>query len=97
MKKILLTIFAGAFCTMLHAEKPIDKGYRTINSETAEAHIGFLASDELEGREAGYKSGRIAGNYVLANIKALGLKPWDANGYEQPFEAYRIERQRRDR
>ncbi len=97
MRKILLTIFAGAFCTMLYAEKPIDRGYRTINSETAEAHIGFLASDELEGREAGYKSGRIAGNYVLANIKALGLKPWDANGYEQPFEAYRIERQRRGR
>lgn len=97
MKRILITIMAGAAAIMLHAEKPIDKGYGTINAETAQAHIGFLASDELEGREAGYQSGRIAGNYLLANVKAMGLSPWDGDSYEQPFEAYRAERQRRGR
>lgn len=79
------------------AVSPKDKGYRTINRATAEAHIGFLASDELEGREAGYKSGRIAGNYVLANVKALGLEPWKDSSYIQPFEAVRIERQKKGR
>ncbi|MDE6049929.1 MAG: M20/M25/M40 family metallo-hydrolase [Paramuribaculum sp.] len=97
MKKILITIAIGAIFTSLHAEKPIDKGYSTINAETAEAHIGFLAADDLEGREAGYQSGRIAGNYLIANVKSMGLKPWKEAGYEQSFEAYRTERQRKGR
>ncbi|MDE6093235.1 MAG: aminopeptidase, partial [Muribaculaceae bacterium] len=76
---------------------PEDRGYNTINRTTAEAHIGFLAADELEGREAGYKSGRIAGNYVESQLKALGLEPWDGTIYSQPFDAYHVERQKRGR
>lgn len=76
---------------------PKEVGYKTINIPTAQAHIGFLAADELEGREAGYNSGRIAGNYVEAQIRALGLQPWDGENFTQPFDAYRIERQKRGR
>ncbi|MDE6610447.1 MAG: M20/M25/M40 family metallo-hydrolase, partial [Muribaculaceae bacterium] len=76
---------------------PEDRGYNTINRTTAEAHIGFLAADELEGREAGYKSGRIAGNYVESQLKALGLEPWDGTSYSQPFDAYHVERQKHGR
>ncbi len=97
MNRYISLAAASCMFVALHAETPVDKGYRTINRETAEAHIGFLASDELEGREAGYQSGRIAGNYLLANVKAMGLKPWSGDSYEQPFEVYRAERQRRGR
>lgn len=76
---------------------PIDKGYASINSSTAEAHIGFLASDLLEGREAGYPSGQIAAQYIESYLRTLGLQPWDGNSYRQPFEAYRKERQRKGR
>lgn len=79
------------------AESAKDRGLASINKTTAEAHIGFLASDDLEGREAGYKSGRIAGNYIEANLRALGLEPWNGSSYRQPFEAYRIERQKKGR
>lgn len=72
---------------------PEKKGVETINRATAEAHIGFLACDELEGREAGWKGGRIAGNYIVSNLKQMGLKPL-FDDYVQPFDAYRIERQR---
>ena len=78
-------------------ERPVDKGYASINEMTARGHIGFLAADELEGREAGYNSGRIAGNYVEAYLRTLGLEPWNGTDYTQPFEAYRIERQKRGR
>lgn len=97
MKNKLLAIPALCLSAMMWAQSPVDKGYNTINRESAEAHIGFLAADELEGREAGYKSGRIAGNYVKANIISLGLEPWNDSSYEQPFEAYRIERQKKGR
>ena len=70
-------------------ERPVDKGFASINESTARGHIGFLAADELEGREAGYNSGRIAGNYVEAYLRTLGLEPWNGTDYTQPFEAYR--------
>ncbi len=74
-----------------------ERGYMTINRQTAEAHIGFLASDELQGREAGYPSGRIAANYAEACLRATGLEPWDGKTYRQPFAAYRRERQKKGR
>ncbi|MFA4086059.1 MAG: aminopeptidase, partial [Paramuribaculum intestinale] len=66
-----------------------ERGYMTINRQTAEAHIGFLASDELQGREAGYPSGRIAANYAEACLRATGLEPWDGKTSRQPLAAYR--------
>lgn len=76
---------------------PIDKGYATINSRSAEGHIEFLASDLLEGREAGYPSGQIAAQYLESYLKTLGIEPWNGNSYRQPFEAYRKERQKKGR
>ena len=50
---------------------PEMKGVASINRSTAEAHVGFLACDELEGREAGWKGGRIAGNYIISCLKQM--------------------------
>ena len=72
---------------------PEKKGVETINRATAEAHIGFLACDELEGREAGWKGGRIAGNYIISCLKQMGIKPLLAGDYIQPFDVYHAERQ----
>ena len=52
------------------------------------AHVEFLASDELEGRETGSRGHRIAANYVAAEFRKLGLKPGGTNGswfVEVPF------------
>lgn len=76
---------------------PKQKGYETINRITAEGHIGFLAADDLAGREAGYPSGRIATAYIEAYFRTLGLEPWNGESYRQPFEAYRKERQKKGR
>ena len=98
MKKHLLAIALFALCTTgLNAASPKKvapekKGVETINRATAEAHIGFLACDELEGREAGWKGGRIAGNYIISCLKQMGIKPLDGD-YIQPFDVYHAERQ----
>lgn len=98
MKKQLVTIALCALCTMnLSAASPKKptpekKGVEAINRATAEAHIGFLACDELEGREAGWKGGRIAGNYLISCLKQMGIQPL-FNDYVQPFEVYHAERQ----
>ncbi|MFZ4745319.1 MAG: M28 family metallopeptidase [Sphingomonas sp.] len=43
------------------------------------AHVGFLASDEMKGREAGSPEYDIAARYVASRFDALGLKPAGGN------------------
>lgn len=94
MKKAGLLLMSLALSTALWAESPEKKGLDVINRSTAEAHIGFLADDDLEGREAGFRGGRIAGDYIVANLKSLGIDPV-GDSYYHPFEAYHMERQKR--
>jgi peptidase M28-like protein/PA domain-containing protein len=49
------------------------------------AHMAFLASDRLKGREAGSPEYEIAANYVAAQMKQFGLKPMGA-GKEPYFQ-----------
>lgn len=58
---------------LLWAELPEKKGLDVINRANAEAYIGFLASEALEGREAGFRGGRIAGEYIVSNLKTMGI------------------------
>ena len=49
------------------------------------AHVSFLASDEMKGREAGSPEYDIAARYVASQFDALGLKPVGAkDSYIQP-------------
>jgi hypothetical protein len=49
-----------------------------------EAHLQFLASDELEGRDTGSQGHQIASNYIASQFQALGLAPaGDNNSYFQ--------------
>ncbi len=52
-------------------------------------HLTFLASDALKGRLTGSKGEQKAADYLIKNIKALGLKPYQNNEYIQPF-TYKI-------
>lgn len=97
-------LFAALAClttTNAYAKKnsdptPEEKGLALINRESAEALVGFLASDELKGREAGTEEGRIAGNYIASLLQQWGVSPL-FDSYFQPFEAYRVERQKQGR
>ena len=99
MKKtvfILVTLFALLPALTAEAKKnkitPEKKGVATINRPTAEAHVEFLASDALEGRESGTPAGYIAGEYIIATLKQMGATPLFGNSFAQPFEAYSFER-----
>lgn len=96
MRKTGLLVASFVLSTTLWAQSPQQKGLDVINKENAEAYIGFLASDELEGREAGFHGGRIAGEYIVSNLKTMGISPLFET-YYQPFEAYNKERQKRGR
>lgn len=69
------------------AVEACQRGMSTINRVSAEAIVGFLASDALEGREAGYNTSFIAAEYVVSQLREAGLEPLDGN-YKHPFSAY---------
>lgn len=59
---------------------------RSITASELEKHIGVLSDDTFEGREAGSRGGRAAGNYLAKEFEKLGLKPTGDNGsYFQSF------------
>lgn len=49
------------------------------------AHLAFLADDALEGRAPGTRGGRLAAQYIAAQLEAAGLAPGASDGtYYQP-------------
>ena len=75
---------------------PIERALNTINRSSAEATINFLASDELQGREAGFHGSRVTSEYIVSLLQWMGVSPL-ADSYFQPFDAYRKERQKKGR
>ncbi|WP_323762833.1 M28 family metallopeptidase [Maricaulis sp.] len=51
-----------------------------VSATNIEAHIRFLASDYLAGRDAGTDGYEIAANYVAAQMRLLGLEPAGDDG-----------------
>lgn len=55
------------------------------NEKNLKKHITFLASDDLKGRLTGSKEEKIAADYLVKELKSLGLKPYDKKNYIQNF------------
>ena len=60
----VLVLCAGAYT---YAQAPLSTGTR--------AHVEFLASDTLEGREAGSQGERLAAEYLVAQLTRIGARP----------------------
>lgn len=60
------------------------------------AHVAFLASDEMRGRETGSPEHRKAANYVAEQLQRAGVQPAGADGFFQPvtFRSRRIDESR---
>lgn len=97
MKNKSLIVWAlSCFSLFCSAQAPVQKGLMSIDRSTAEAHIDFLASDALQGREAGCNGSRIAARYLASQLQLMGISPLHTT-YFQPFSAYHQERQKRGR
>ncbi len=57
----------------------------TAEQAALKAHVQFLASDALRGREAGTHDYDVAAEYVAAQMLAIGLQPGAAGSWFQPF------------
>ena len=85
MKRDYLLLALLLVGNITFAQSPIERALNTINRSSAEATINFLASDELQGREAGFHGSRVTSEYIVS------LLQW------MLFDAYRKERQKKGR
>lgn len=96
MKRDYLLLALLLVGNITFAQSPIERALNTINRSSAEATINFLASDELQGREAGVHGSRVTSEYIVSLLQWMGVSPLP-NSYFQPFDAYRKERQKKGR
>ncbi len=81
MKRIALPVLM--IWTMGAAERPIDY----ITQADIKAHMFFLASDEMAGRDAASPQAQITADYIAAEFMRMGLKPiGDSGTYFQNFD-----------
>ncbi len=89
MKKVLLSSLIIFFAFQIgYTQK---KALQSITESELQAHLEFIASDDLEGRETGGPKIDIAAKYLEANCRKLQLKPYsDQFGYLQPVGFTRL-------
>jgi hypothetical protein len=68
---------------------------RRIDESVLEDHVRFLASDDLEGRAAGFPGNERAVEYIAQKAKDLGLLPAGTDGFTQEF-SFRGDRKARN-
>jgi len=78
LRALLATTFVFAAATVASAQ--------SVSPDTLLAHVRYLASDELAGREAGEPGADSAAAYIARHMQAYGLEPSGTAGYLQDFE-----------
>jgi hypothetical protein len=81
--------------TAITADAALARAVETIQPRDFYARIGFLASDELRGRDTPSPGLERAAEFISAHMRALGLRPaGDDGGYIQrfPYEREQLDR-----
>ncbi|MFA8342899.1 MAG: M28 family peptidase [Rhodothermaceae bacterium] len=79
-RNLIIFLSIVCFCSSVFCQTP-------VNKKLVKANLEFLASDELEGREAATKGEKISSLYIAKEFEKYGVKPLgDDNTYYQNFE-----------
>jgi hypothetical protein len=63
----------------------IEDAVKSANAKSLREMLAYIASDELEGRCAGYPGNDKAAAYIRDNLKKWGFKPGNKGEWYQPF------------
>lgn len=75
------------------ASQTSDSAFALVTEDLLRKHATYLASDELEGRQAGYEGNEKAAAYIAGVMKKAGLKPvgdMDDKGNPTHFQQFKI-------
>ena len=84
MKKLTRLLLPAAIAATLAAcgaqEAPAKDTSVSAQQQNIRAHLEFLASDDLKGRQTGSDGHEIASKYIVSEFKQLGLEPAGEDG-----------------
>ncbi|MFD0797961.1 M28 family peptidase [Maribacter chungangensis] len=84
--KNYLTFALCALTSLVTAQTDTEKAAETVDKNTVEGHIYFLADDLLKGRDTGTPENKIAASYLANALRSYGVKPEPSSGtYYQQF------------
>jgi hypothetical protein len=86
---LLSLLVAVATAQTSRIEKNAITGYESIQANDLRAHLMFLASPELEGRETTFRGQKIAAQYIASVYRKLGLKT--LSGADSYLQSYNLE------
>ncbi|RLD26177.1 MAG: aminopeptidase, partial [Bacteroidetes bacterium] len=75
MKTKFSLLIALLFVAFSFAQTEKEKVITTVNKNTIQGHIYFLADDLLKGRETGTAENKIAALYLANTLRSYGVKP----------------------
>lgn len=87
---ILFVLLLGGITPMQAQDRDVDLTLAGVTQSSVEAHIGFLASDLLRGRDTPSDGLRIAADYIAAHFKRHGVQPILPDGYKQPVRLVNV-------
>lgn len=75
MRCLLLTFMLAAALDTIAQRKIIQQVEKSVTALESGAHLSFLASDEMRGRDTGSREIEIAANYISTQLRIFGAKP----------------------
>lgn len=89
--KAAVKILIFLFITAIYPQTDKEKAEETVQKNTLEGHIYFLADDLLEGRGTGTQGNKIAASYLANSLRKYGAKPnLESGDFYQKFELSRF-------
>jgi hypothetical protein len=76
----LLTIPAAVFAQNVKVNADVDRSLKSIKADDIKKDITYLADDKLKGRLPGTEGYKLAGDYVIEQLKAAHIEPAGENG-----------------
>ena len=77
---LLIVLVTGCAQNTSPTASPSSPRPSVVSEASVRAHLEFLASDALNGRQSGTRDEQIAAEYVAAQFRRLGFTPLDGNG-----------------
>lgn len=83
---LAICLASGTFGQAAERSAALRGALDSIQANTLQAHVDYLADDELEGRFPGTEGSRLSGDYISSRLAELKLEPaGDEGSYFQPF------------
>src|SRR3982751_2227751 len=79
-RRYLVPTFVLAVATVLTAQPATKRGIKSIQPDALKEWLGYIASDELQGRQIYTEGLGLAAAYIADHLKDWGVKPGGDNG-----------------